>query len=142
MYANTLLLTVGPPIVSPPLYASQNEQQYHEVLRVLDYATSVDVPILMGDFNHGPAAPGGISWELPFHYGLMNARGLLSPYIIKDGRCTRCPSESAFAALVTSKHQLIDHIYIASDTVSRVISAEVSRTTTKQFRPLSLSLVL
>lgn len=126
MHGHTLLFTVGPPIVSPFLYSSQNEQQYHEVLRVLDYAVNVDVPILMGDFNHGPAAPGGISWELPFHYGLMNARGLLSPYIIKDGRCTRCPSESAFAAIVTSKHQLIDHIYIASDTVSRVISAEVS----------------
>ena len=73
VYKRYTLHAVGLPIVSPPLYSSFAEQQYNEVLRVIDFATSVDVPVLMGDFNHGPAAPGEIIWRLPFHYGLMNA---------------------------------------------------------------------
>ena len=116
--------TVGPPTVFPLMYSSYAEQQYDEVLRVIDFATSVDVPVIMGDFNHGPAAPGGITWDLPIHYGLMNARGFYSPYVLQDGRCTWCV-ENAQAASFLPVNLIIDHIYITTNAMDRVKSVEV-----------------
>ena len=46
--------------------------------------------------------------NFPFYYGLVNARGLVSPYVFKDGRCTRC-KENLF--VVANRDQLIDHIH-------------------------------
>jgi len=115
---------VGPPITFPLLYSSPTEQQYDEVLNILGIATSMDVPVLMGDFNHGPAAPGGITWELPFHYGLINAHGFASPYVLQNGQCTWCLQNSQ-AALDDPVNLLIDHIYITTDSFARVLSAEV-----------------
>ena len=81
------------------------------------------MPILMGDFNHGPASPGGITWELPFHYGLMTARGLFSPYVFKDGRCTFC---SANPTTNFPSDIVIDHIYLPTNMKGRVVSSKVS----------------
>ena len=94
------------------------------MLSVIDFATSVDVPVLMGDFNHGPAAPGGITWDYPFYYGLMTARGFYSPYVLRDGRCTWC-LENAQAASFLPFNYIIDHIYITTNTMDRVRSVEV-----------------
>ena len=72
-------------------------------------------PIIMGDFNNGPAPPGDITWQLPFHYGLIAARGFVSPYVLEDGRCT-----------FSASNTLVDHIYLTTDSLKgRVISAEV-----------------
>jgi len=118
------LHAVGPPTVFPLMYSCYAEQQYDEVLRVIDFATSVDVPVLKGDFNHGPAVPGETTWRLPFHYGLMNARGFYSPYILRDGRCTWC-LENAQAAVFEQSNLIFDHIYITTNTMERVRSVEV-----------------
>jgi len=121
---NNIPHTVGSPVVFPPLYTSYTEQQYDEVLRVFGLATNMDVPVLMGDFNHGPAVPGKTTWRLPFHYGLMNARGFYSPYVLGDGRCTWCV-ENAQAALFEPSNLIFDHIYITTNTMERVRSVEV-----------------
>ena len=78
----------------------------------------------MGDFNNGPASPGeNFAWELPFHYGLITARGFVSPYILKDGRYTFCadnPTANFPSNLV------IDGIFLTTDAFSgRVISSKV-----------------
>ena len=115
---------MGPPLVFPLLYSSYAEQQYDEVLRALDYATSVDVPVLMGDFNNGPAVPGGVSWVLPFHYGVLAARGFYSPYVLRDGRCTWC-LENAQAVVFFPGSFILDNIFITTNTRDRVRSVEV-----------------
>lgn len=115
----------GPPVVSPYLYSTYDEQQYGELTTLFEVATSVETPILMGDFNNGPASPGeNFSWELPFHYGLITARGFVSPYVLEDGRCTFCvdnPSVNFPTNLV------IDHVYLTTDAYKgRVLSAKVA----------------
>lgn len=123
-YYQSIIHVVGPPLVSPLLYSSYPEQQYDEILRVLDYATSVELPVLMGDFNHGPVVPGGVMSTLPFHYGLMTARGFYSPYVLQDGRCTWC-LENAQAVAFFPANTILDHIYITTNTQERVKSVEV-----------------
>ena len=108
--------------MSPLLYQNYDEQQYDEISTIFQSITK-DMPILMGDFNHGPASPGGITWELPFHYGLMTARGLFSPYVFEDGRCTFCstnPTTNFPSDIV------IDHIYLPTNMKERVVSSRVS----------------
>ena len=48
----------GPPVTSPFLYSSYSEQHNDEVLKIFDLIQDMKVPILMGDFNHGPGSPG------------------------------------------------------------------------------------
>jgi hypothetical protein len=114
-------LYIGPPLVSPFLYDSYAEQHRDEVMKILEVIETMEVPILMGDFNHGPAGPGGMTAAYPFYYGLMNARGFVSPYILKDGRCTACIDNHLRN---TNIDELVDHIYITTDTTERVRSAE------------------
>ena len=52
----------------------------------------------------------------------MNARGFVSPYILKDGRCTFC-NENPNSDLTPD--WIIDHIYITTDTYERVMASEV-----------------
>lgn len=115
---------VGPPIVSPLLYSSSDQQQYDEILTLFDVVTSSETPILMGDLNNGPASPGeNFAWELPFHYGLIAARGFVSPYVLRDGRCTFCVDNPN---VNFESNIAIDHIYLTTNTYEgRVISAEV-----------------
>ena len=109
--------------MTPLLYQSYDEQQYDEITTLLESVVTKDMPILMGDFNHGPASSGGIIWELPFHYGLMTARGFYSPYVFEDGRCTFC-STNPTANILSDK--VIDHIYLSTSMNERVISSRVS----------------
>ena len=67
---------------------------------------------------------GGIIGQFPFYYGLVNARGFFSPYVLKDGRCTFCTKNP----FVFGVDEVIDHIYITTDTADRVVKAEVSKT--------------
>ena len=50
----------------------------------------------------------------------MNARGFVSPYVLKDGRCTSCTE-----LFNTVSDSSIDHIYITTDTTERVVYAKV-----------------
>ena len=54
----TSLPPVGPPIVSPFLYSSYGEQHNDEIMKIFGLVQTMDVPIVMGDFNHGPAFQG------------------------------------------------------------------------------------
>lgn len=54
----------------------------------------------------------------------MIARGFFSPYVLKDGRCTLCV-ENPFVFNIFD--ELIDHIYITTDTAERVLNVEVSK---------------
>ena len=49
---------VGPPIVFPFLYNSYPEQHRDEIMKLFEVIETMDVPVLMGDFNHGSASPG------------------------------------------------------------------------------------
>jgi hypothetical protein len=82
----------------------------------------MQTPIIMGDFNNGPAPPGvNFVWQLPFHYGLINSRGFVSPYVLEDGKCTFCTSVSEF-----TKDFLLDHIFVTTASYKgRVLSSEV-----------------
>lgn len=108
----------GPPAVSPFLYSNYDEQQYDEILTLFEVLKNLETPLLMGDFNNGPAPPGDkLVWELPFHYGLIAARGFVSPYVLEDGRCTYCVD-----------NHILDHVYLTATTYKgRVVSAEVCR---------------
>lgn len=118
------ILTDGPPL-GQPLYSNYDEHHYDELLTIIDILTRKDVPILMGDINNGPATPGNTVWELPFHYGLIAARGFVSPYVLEDGRCTFCVDNPA---VVNQLDKLIDHIYITTDSYKgRVVSSKVRR---------------
>ena len=59
-----------------------------------------------------------------FHYGLMNARGFVSPYVLKDGRCTFCRDNPLTGGRFPDF--IIDHIYITTDTAERVVYTKVS----------------
>lgn len=120
-----LSVAVGPPVVTPFLYSNYDTQQYNELLTIFDLATTKQTPILMGDFNNGPAAAGK-GWEFPFHYGLISARGFVSPYVLEDGRCTFC-NENPSVALGDFPLDLnVDHIYLTTISYKgRVISSQV-----------------
>ena len=94
-------------------------------LQLFESVVTKDMPILMGDFNHGPASPGGITWLFPFNYGLMTARGFYSPYVFEDGRCTFCSTNPTTNFPVDIG---IDHIYLRTDMKGRMISSKVSYT--------------
>ena len=111
--------------MSPLLFQSYDEQQYDEITTLFESVVTKDMPILMGDFNHGPASPGGITWIVPFNYGLMTARGFYSPYVFEDGRCTFCSTNPTTNFPVDI---VIDHIYLRTDMNERVISSKVSYT--------------
>ena len=66
----------------------------------------------------------GVVAEYPFHYGIMNARGFVSPYILKDGRCTFCRDNPLTGGIFPNL--IVDHIYITTDTTERVLFAKVS----------------
>ena len=42
----------------PLLYSSYPEQHGAEVMKLFEVVQTMDVPVLMGDFNHGPGGPG------------------------------------------------------------------------------------
>ena len=109
----------------PLQFTTYAEQHYDELLTLFEIVDSIETPILMGDFNHGPAIPReNVVYIFPFHYGLMNARGFVSPYVLLDGRCTLCTENPAVLAMV---NQTIDHVYILSESFEgRVVSSEVS----------------
>ena len=120
-------LVVGPPIVSPYLYDNYEAQQLDELVTLLNSTSSLrDNTIFMGDFNHGPvlATPPGVSAtvpEFPLLYGLVNAYGYYSPYVLRDGRCTFCAENPD----VTIPSRVIDHIYVAVTASDRVVYSEV-----------------
>lgn len=81
----------------------------------------------MGDFNHGPASPGTTgSWELPFHYGLINARGFVSSNVMADGQCTWCTDNPVVAHGSFAGDRILDHIYVNTTMLRRVKRAKVS----------------
>ena len=122
---NPFLNPVGPPIVSPFLYSTYDEQQYDELLTLFEVATSKETPILIGDFNNGPANPGN-GWDFPFNYGLINARGFVSPFVLEDGRCTFCLDNPSGALSGIPLDLVIDHVYVTTDSFrGRVISSRV-----------------
>ena len=110
--------------MATPLYSNYDQQQYNELTTLFEIVTEIETPILMGDFNNGPASPGeGYVWELPFHYGLITARGFVSPYILQDGRCTFCTDNSAVSF---PSNVVIDHVYVTTDAYNgRVLSSTV-----------------
>ena len=55
---NYFYLLAGPPVVFPFRYTSYAEQHRDEVMKILEVIETMEVPILMGDFNHGPGGPG------------------------------------------------------------------------------------
>ncbi len=111
-------------MVFPFLFDTYEEQQFTEINTLFELSATKDNPILMGDFNHGPAPPGNITWHAPFNYGLMTARGFESPYVVRDGRCTFCTSNPTTAPF--PENILIDHIYVPTNAVTkRVISSRV-----------------
>ncbi|CAI8036644.1 hypothetical protein GBAR_LOCUS20517 [Geodia barretti] len=116
-------LYVGPPVVVPFLYSSYAEQHSNELMTLFDVIkkSGMQTPILLGDFNHGPARTDGVVAEFPFYYGLMNARGFVTPYVLTDGRCTFCIDNPLTGGLFPDT--IIDHIYITTDTTKRVICA-------------------
>ena len=62
--------------------------------------------------------------DFPFYYGLMSARGFVSPYVLKDGRCTFCADNPLN---IFPDNMILDHIYITTDTTERVVYAKVER---------------
>lgn len=115
--------------MSPPLYSNYDVQQYDELLTLFEVLVSKETAILMGDINNSPASPGNV-WELPFHYGLINARGFVSPYVLEDGRCTFCMDNPSVAIGGFQSH-ILDHIFLTTDTYQgRVISSKVHFTLT------------
>lgn len=117
---------MGPPVTSPLVYDTYAEQQYAELLRLFEILVGLEEPVLLGDLNHGPALQGNQTWELPFHYGLVNARGFISPYVILDGRCTWCGArDNPAAASSFPFDETIDHVYLLVDSYPRVQHVEV-----------------
>jgi hypothetical protein len=116
----------GPPIVFPLLYRSYAEQQYEQLVTLLDVASETDNSILLGSFCHGPAVatpPGRslIHYEMPFNFGYVQARGYFSPYVLHDGRCTLCNENPT----VSQTSKIVDHIYVPVTAHDRVKSTRV-----------------
>ena len=119
-YQVLAVVLVGPPY--PLLYSNYDEQQYDELLTIFDQLNGVDAPILMGQFCHGPLSPRErITPVLPLHYGMMNAGGFVSPYVLLDGRCTFCSDNPATRESALSG--LADHEYLNKDSFE--VSCEV-----------------
>ena len=114
----------GPPFSDPLQFSTYDEQQYDEILKLFNGIENLQTPVFLGDFNHGPAPP-GITWFLPFHYGLMNARGLVSPYALADGRCTWCVSNPLVTAQGFTENLVIDHVYVTTAVYKRVKTVKV-----------------
>lgn len=116
---------MGPPILATPLYYNYDQQQYDEITTLFEVVAGEYLPILMGDFNHGPASPGpNFSWELPFHYGLMTACGFVSPFVLRDCTCTFCVDNPS--VMGQTSDLVIDHIYVPTNMVRRVKGVRVS----------------
>ena len=111
----------------PLQYSNYDEQHHDEILTLFNQISNVDAPIVMGDFNHGPVSrQENIVYELPFGYGLMTARGFVSPYVLLDGRCTYCADSVPVILSGFTTNLMIDHVYLLADSYKgRVISSEV-----------------
>ena len=120
----SLFFAVGPPFVEPLLFSSYAEQQYDEILKLINGIENLQTPIFMGNFHHGPAPP-EVTWVMPFHYGLMNARGLVSPYAVLDGRCTWCVSNPLSFLEDFGANFVTDHIYVTTSVFKRVKRVKV-----------------
>ena len=114
-------------MISPPLYSNYDEQQHDELLTLFELAAAKHTPILMGDFNNGPAYPSNNNTgQLPSHYNLLQVKGFASPYVLEDGRCTFCSSNNPSVSLSGFESDVtIDHIYLATEKLDRVISSKV-----------------
>ena len=86
-------------------------------------------PVLMGDFNHGPAST-GVEAVFLTNYQKVIEEGFVSPYVSEVGKCTKC-SENPLAGNSTIP-KIVDHIYVKQGTT--VSNVEVK---TKQIKQIS-----
>ena len=81
-------------------------------------------PVLMGEFHSGPATS-HLQWQKPFNFGLIAARGFVSPYYILDGRCTYCVDNSIVVGLNSTENSLQDHIWTTTAVFRKVKHVKV-----------------
>ena len=81
-------------------------------------------PILMGDFNSGPASS-QTTWKSPFFYGLIATRGFVSPFFSLDGRCTSCADNTLQVLTGNAGNFLPDHIFTTTAVSNKVKSVKV-----------------
>ena len=62
--------------MEPLLYDSYPEQHRDEILKLFEVIETMEVPIIMGDFNHGPGGPGQEAWGV---CTLICLGGLIAP---------------------------------------------------------------
>ena len=91
---------------------------------ILEIVENTKRIILLGDFNHGPATPGDITWEVPTNYGLMVARGLFSVNALWCGQCTLCSDNALTGG--RPNNLLVDHIYLPTSRASALVYVEVN----------------
>ncbi|XP_070207121.1 uncharacterized protein [Littorina saxatilis] len=117
-----------------PQFSNYTEQQAAEIAK-LNVKFSGTPHVLLGDLNTGPArnsTPGAtvLGGEVPAHYDNLTGLGYQNPYLLNNGNCTYCPSESQVLRVQNTVYPdlAIDHVLtngVDSDTSSakRVLDA-------------------
>ena len=96
----------------------------NETKQLLLAFPSSSSPILIGDFNHGPAATGLIA-EFAGSYQAVTEAGFISPYVREIGKCTWC-SENVLTN-GTTRPSIVDHIYVQDGTAVSDVKVRIKQ---------------
>ena len=119
-----LNISAGPPITSPLLYSSYEDQQRDEIGKMLAAVGGFQELILMGDFNTGPASSQTTAVS-PSLYNLIISEGFVSPFFLLDGRCTSCEDNILRILTGATGNLLLDHIFTITAISNNVQSVNV-----------------
>ena len=115
--------------MGPQSFATYKDMNNHETEKLLQEfpANRKDSsPVLMGDFNHGPATTGVESMFLTSYQKVIEG-GFVSPYVSKVGKCTKCP-ENPLAGNTTGPNTgIVDHIYVKEGTVVSNVKVRIKQ---------------
>lgn len=106
------LYVVGPPSFTTFEQLQKNETQ--QILQAFPADGDDHPPVLLGDFNHGPAIR-NLTAEYPANYQLILDAGFKSPYLTEVGNCTLCADNPLGGAAGSIKaDRIVDHIYVGN----------------------------
>ena len=122
-------------------FSNYTQEQLHQVNLLLTAADSAAKAsaygvVVAGDMNHGPEIGDRIQGDNVDVYNVVLRRGYADPYVanMSEARCTLCranplalASIEAFDGSPNGTHEgnILDHVYVPSNDVSRVVGAQV-----------------
>lgn len=100
-------------------YKQLHSNEVQQLLQAFPANQNGCPPVLMGDFNHGPAIAESQAYFADSFRTVLNA-GYRSPYTEKSSQCTWCTSnplvaKASLSTAILGRSGIIDHIYVQNE---------------------------